>query len=171
MTAVPLLTQEIATPLGPMLAMAEARGLCMLDFADREGLQIAVKNYTQRFGYTQASGKNAIHALLKKELKAYFEGQQHEFSVPLCLQGTTFQKQVWNALLRLPFAETRTYGGFAKSLGKPKASRAVGRANGLNPISIVVPCHRLIGSDGSLTGYGGGQQRKAALLALENNNA
>lgn len=167
MTLTPLLTRHIATPLGPMIALAEARGLCLLDYVDRDGLDQMIAKYVARFGYVQSTGDSPLLDQLKAELGLYFDGRLTAFSIPLCLQGTQFQQQVWTALRKLPFGETRAYRTFAESIGKPKAIRAVGRANGQNPISIVVPCHRLVGSDGSLTGYGGGQQRKAALLALE----
>ncbi|MFD3514976.1 methylated-DNA--[protein]-cysteine S-methyltransferase [Streptomyces sp. NPDC058657] len=102
-----------------------------------------------------------------EQLNAYFEGELTEFTLPLHLAGTPFQRSVWEQLLTIPYGETRSYGQLAAQLGKAGASRAVGLANGKNPISIVVPCHRVIGSGGSLTGYGGGLDRKRALLALE----
>jgi methylated-DNA-[protein]-cysteine S-methyltransferase len=102
-----------------------------------------------------------------KQLNAYFEGELTEFTLPIHLEGTPFQRTVWAELLKIPYGETRSYGQLALALGKPGASRAVGLANGKNPISIVVPCHRVIGSGGSLTGYGGGLGRKQRLLALE----
>ncbi|MEU8888043.1 methylated-DNA--[protein]-cysteine S-methyltransferase [Streptomyces sp. NPDC048442] len=102
-----------------------------------------------------------------EQLNAYFEGELKEFTLPIHLEGTPFQRTVWAELRKIPYGETRSYGELAKALGKPGASRAVGLANGKNPISIVVPCHRVIGSGGSLTGYGGGLERKQHLLALE----
>ena len=104
---------------------------------------------------------------LINQLDAYFEKKRRRFDLPLDLRGTPFQLHVWDFLLNIPWGETRTYGQTAKTLGRPKAARAVGRAVGTNPVSIVVPCHRIIGSDGSLTGYGGGLDRKTALLELE----
>jgi methylated-DNA-[protein]-cysteine S-methyltransferase len=103
----------------------------------------------------------------EKELREYFAGKRRNFSVPLNMRGTAFQKNVWEALLGIPFGETRTYGELAKQLGSPTASRAVGAANGRNPISIIVPCHRVIGSSGKLTGFAGGLDTKAHLLRLE----
>src|SRR3954469_6800214 len=97
------------------------------------------------------------------QLDAYFSGELHEFDVPLAPAGTPFQRDVWDLLLRIPFGQTATYGRLARELGKPDASRAVGLANGRNPISIIIPCHRVIGSTGELTGYGGGLPRKAWL--------
>ncbi|MFD5750760.1 methylated-DNA--[protein]-cysteine S-methyltransferase [Streptomyces sp. NPDC127033] len=102
-----------------------------------------------------------------RQLTAYFDGELTAFDVPFTLRGTPFQRQVWERLLRIPYGETRSYGELAEELGKPGASRAVGLANGKNPISIIVPCHRVIGSTGSLTGYGGGLSRKQRLLAFE----
>jgi methylated-DNA-[protein]-cysteine S-methyltransferase len=101
------------------------------------------------------------------QLEAYFAGERTTFDVPLDLRGTEFQQLVWRALLEIPYGETRTYGSLARALSRPNAARAVGLANGHNPVGIIVPCHRVIGADGSLTGYGGGLDRKRALLALE----
>lgn len=103
----------------------------------------------------------------KQQLAEYFAGDRTTFELPLAMEGTEFQKQVWKALLDIPFGVTMSYGELARKIGKPNASRAVGLANGRNPISIIVPCHRVIGSNGSLTGYGGGLPRKEALLSLE----
>ena len=102
-----------------------------------------------------------------RQLAEYFDGTRREFDLPLRLQGTTFQTRVWRELTEIPYGETRSYGQLAKRIDKPSASRAVGLANGRNPISILVPCHRVIGADGSLTGYGGGIERKRWLLAHE----
>jgi len=104
---------------------------------------------------------------LVKQLDAYFSKKRRRFEIPLDLRGTPFQLRVWELLLTIPWGETRTYGQIAKALSRPKASRAVGRAVGANPVSIVVPCHRIIGSNGRLTGYGGGLERKTALLEHE----
>ncbi|MFF8918718.1 methylated-DNA--[protein]-cysteine S-methyltransferase [Streptomyces sp. NPDC015032] len=102
-----------------------------------------------------------------RQLDAYFAGELREFDLPLHLDGTPFQRSVWEQLLLIPYGETRSYGELAEILGKPGASRAVGLANGKNPVSIIVPCHRVIGTSGSLTGYGGGLDRKQRLLAFE----
>ena len=106
----------------------------------------------------------------ERQLKEYFEGKRQRFSIPLDMRGTEFQKSVWEALVRIPFGETRSYGEIAKQIGRPKAMRAVGAANGSNPIPIVVPCHRVIGSSGELTGFGGGLETKARLLEIEGRN-
>jgi methylated-DNA-[protein]-cysteine S-methyltransferase len=102
-----------------------------------------------------------------EQLDQYFAGERTEFDLELDLRGTQFQKDVWNALLTIPYGETRSYGEIARQIGRPDRARAVGAANGSNPVSIIVPCHRVIGSDGSLTGYGGGLPRKRFLLDLE----
>jgi methylated-DNA-[protein]-cysteine S-methyltransferase len=102
-----------------------------------------------------------------QQLKEYFSGARREFDLPLKLQGSEFQQSVWHELLKIPFGETRSYGQLAKRLGNPNGSRAVGLANGRNPIAIIVPCHRVIGADGSLTGFGGGIERKEWLLSHE----
>ncbi|MFD3534989.1 methylated-DNA--[protein]-cysteine S-methyltransferase [Streptomyces sp. NPDC058664] len=106
-----------------------------------------------------------------RQLDAYFAGELNAFDLPLKLIGTPFQKRVWEQLLRIPYGETRTYGELAEELGNPAASRAVGLANGKNPVSIIVPCHRVIGAGGGLTGYGGGLDRKQRLLAFESGAA
>jgi methylated-DNA-[protein]-cysteine S-methyltransferase len=105
------------------------------------------------------------------QLREYFAGQRRSFDVPLTLQGTPFQRQVWAALCEIPYGETTSYGELAARLGRPNAARAVGLANGRNPIGIIVPCHRVVGADGALTGYGGGLDRKEHLLAFERDQA
>ncbi|WP_258564022.1 methylated-DNA--[protein]-cysteine S-methyltransferase [Streptomyces himalayensis] len=106
-------------------------------------------------------------AEIATQLKAYFAGELKEFTLPLHLHGTPFQRTVWEQLRKIPYGETRSYGELAHELGNPKASRAVGLANGRNPVGIIVPCHRVVGADGSLTGYGGGLERKQQLLDFE----
>ena len=108
---------------------------------------------------------------VRRQLDAYFAGQLQQFDLPLAPEGTAFQKQVWGQLSRIPFGQTISYGELARRIGNPKASRAVGAANGQNPISIIVPCHRVIGADGTLTGFGGGLTTKQALLDHEQRHA
>lgn len=103
-----------------------------------------------------------------QQLQQYFDGTREHFDLPLAAKGTSFQKQVWEALVNIPYGKTTSYGEIAKQLGRPKASRAVGAANGANPLAVLVPCHRVIGSNGTLTGYAGGVEIKAGLLELEN---
>jgi AraC family transcriptional regulator, regulatory protein of adaptative response / methylated-DNA-[protein]-cysteine methyltransferase len=162
-----LLYTRLLTPLGPMIAMAEDRGLVLLEFVDRPALSAEVEELRSRYGYTSAPGRNTHLDRVEEEITAYFAGTLQNFSVPLITPGTEFQNRVWTALRRLGYGVTSTYGSVAESIGSPNASRAVGHANGQNRISIIIPCHRVIGSDGSLTGYGGGQPRKAFLLDLE----
>jgi methylated-DNA-[protein]-cysteine S-methyltransferase len=120
-----------------------------------------------RLGELVEDRKHLVLCETERQLKEYFEGKRRSFSVALDMRGTRFQNDVWEALLAIPFGETRSYGQLAKQLGNPKATRAVGAANGRNPISIVVPCHRVIGSSGKLTGFAGGLDTKAHLLELE----
>lgn len=133
--------------------------------ADEEGLKEI------RFGWEIKEGeKEENHPLLqfaKKELEEYFQGKRKDFSVPLKPDGTVFQKKVWKALTEIPYGETRTYGEIAAAVGNEKASRAVGMANHCNPIPIIIPCHRVIGKNGKLTGYAGGLEKKTVLLELE----
>ena len=115
--------------------------------------------------YTEAVFSEAID-----QLKDYFKGERKRFDLELSVQGTAFQKSVWKELVKIPYGETISYGELAQRIGNPKASRAVGLANGKNPISIIIPCHRVIGKDGSLTGFGGGLEAKKALLEFEKSN-
>jgi methylated-DNA-[protein]-cysteine S-methyltransferase len=121
-----------------------------------------------RLGELVEDGEYPILRETERQLKEYFEGNRRSFSLALDMRGTRFQNDVWAALLAIPFGETRSCGQLAKQLGNPKATRAVGAANGRNPISIVIPCHRVIGSSGKLTGFAGGLDTKAHLLELEN---
>ena len=159
--------KRFSTPLGPMIAMAEARGVVMLEFIDRPALPDEIDELTTRYGYAAVPGDNPHLDQLETELTLYFSGELREFRVPLHLPGTPFQQAAWAALLKVPYGETRSYGQQAALLERPNAARAVGRANGQNRVSIVVPCHRIIGQAGALTGYGGGQPRKRFLLDLE----
>jgi methylated-DNA-[protein]-cysteine S-methyltransferase len=121
-----------------------------------------------RYAYTPApAGNDAILDAARRQLDQYFAGKLRAFDLPLAPQGTAFQQRVWQALLAIPYGMTRSYGQQAAAIGSPQASRAVGLANGRNPISIIIPCHRVIGANGSLTGYGGGMERKQLLLELE----
>jgi len=121
-----------------------------------------------RYAYAPApAGKDKILDAARRQLDQYFAGKLRAFDLPLSPKGTAFQQRVWQALLTIPYGVTRSYGQQAAAIGSPQASRAVGLANGRNPISIVIPCHRVIGANGSLTGYGGGMARKQLLLELE----
>jgi methylated-DNA-[protein]-cysteine S-methyltransferase len=120
-----------------------------------------------RLGELVANDRNPVLVETERQLGEYFSGKRKEFSVTLDMRGTRFQKDVWEALLAIPFGETRSYGQLAKQLGNPRATRAVGAANRRNPISIIVPCHRVLGASGKLTGFAGGLEVKAHLLRLE----
>ena len=158
---------RILTPLGPMLAGVTHEGVVILEFTDRRMLETQLQRLARKLGCVFVPGQNAIGQQLEQELSAYFEGRLRAFSVPLRPAGTEFQRAAWRVLESIPYGETRSYGEQARLLGRPSAVRAVARANGDNPIAIVVPCHRVIGADGTLTGYGGGLWRKRWLLHLE----
>lgn len=164
----PLLTiTRIPTPLGPMVAAAGERALFLLEFADRRMLETQIKTIRRRLGCVFAPGTNAVLKRTAKELAEYFAGTRLRFDVPLEAPGTPFQQAVWSGLARIPSGETVSYGALARDLGRAAAVRAVARAVGDNRIAILVPCHRVVGSDGNLTGYGGGLWRKRRLLEIE----
>jgi methylated-DNA-[protein]-cysteine S-methyltransferase len=146
--------RTVASPIGPLRLFAAVDQLVGLYFAGRPAP-------------AGIEGAAAVLDDTASQLAEYFAGRRRSFALPLAPPGTGFQRRVWDALLQIPCGETRSYGALAHSLGRPAASRAVGAANGRNPISIIVPCHRLIGADGALTGYGGGIAAKRWLLALE----
>ena len=162
-----IVTAWIESPFGPLIAAATSKGICLLEFTDRRMLDNQFKRLRKYFKCAIIPGENNHLVQLKKELKEYFEGTRKTFSVKLVFPGSPFEQQVWNALLRIPSATTASYEDVAKMIGKPKASRAVGRANGFNRIAIVIPCHRVINKSGELGGYGGGVWRKRMLLELE----
>jgi AraC family transcriptional regulator of adaptative response/methylated-DNA-[protein]-cysteine methyltransferase len=162
-----LVAEEIATPLRPMLAVASERGICLLEFLDRRAIATALRALRRRFGVPIVPGSSAHVARLRTELGAYFDGRLRRFEVPLDLAGTEFQRSVWRRLQEIPFGETVSYTRVAREVGRRDAVRAVGRANGQNPVAIVVPCHRVVRTDGSLCGYGGGLWRKRWLLQHE----
>jgi AraC family transcriptional regulator of adaptative response/methylated-DNA-[protein]-cysteine methyltransferase len=157
----------IESPLGPMLAAAGEQGVCLLEFVDRRALATQITTLRRRFAAVIRPGTNAHLHQLKRELAAYFSGRASAFSVTLEALGTPFQTRVWNALRAIPSGTTRSYLQIARQIGRPTATRAVARANGDNRLAILIPCHRVIGSDGTLTGYGGGVWRKEWLLEHE----
>ena len=159
--------QRISTPLGPMLAGATEKGLCLLEFTDRKMLETQLERLRKYYKSVPLQGSSPIIEQVKQELDEYFSGERTDFSVPLDLKGSDFQVRVWNVLQEIPYGVTRSYRDQAVALGDLKAIRAVARANGDNRIAIVIPCHRVIGSDGKLVGYGGGLWRKQWLLELE----
>ena len=152
----------IDSPIGPLTLIAEDGRLA--------GVHMELTRYdpdAQALGTEVAAGSEPVLAEAGRQLTAYFDGELTDFDLPLTLDGSRFQRSVWAGLQDIPYGETISYGELARRIGQPSASRAVGLANGRNPVSIVVPCHRVIGADGSLTGYGGGMDRKRFLLALE----
>lgn len=158
---------RILTPLGPMVAGATEKGLCLLEFFDRRMLETQLKRLTKLLNANFVPGEHKLFSELNQQLKEYFSGKLTVFSIPLDLPGTEFQKKVWQVLMEIPFGKTRCYQEQAECINNPKAVRAVAKANGDNRISIIIPCHRVIGKNGSLTGYGGGLWRKQRLLELE----
>ena len=158
---------KISTPLGKMVAAASDEGICLLEFTEGRTLESDYGNLTSIFNTRVKRGSNSHIRNLKKQLKEYFRGKRKEFDLPLVIEGTKFQKDIWDDLLKIPFGETSTYLKQAETVGKPGALRAVGHANASNKIAIVIPCHRVIGHDGTLVGYGGGLQRKKWLLEHE----
>jgi methylated-DNA-[protein]-cysteine S-methyltransferase len=152
---------QIASPLGPLLVTLQhdqLTNVCMNQQKRAVAIQPEWINEDKPF------------RSLAEQFYQYFLGKRHQFDIPIRLQGTTFQEIVWNELLSIPYGTTTTYGELAKRIGNPKAVRAVGMANGQNPIPIIVPCHRVIGSNGKLTGFSGGLHNKAMLLSLEENS-
>jgi methylated-DNA-[protein]-cysteine S-methyltransferase len=148
---------EVESPIGLLRLAADAEGLRQIDFLGAEPRPLPA-------GWVHDAQRLAP---VVEQLRSYFAGTLREFDLPLAPQGTPFQRGVWSRLCEIPYGETTSYGELARRVGNPKASRAVGLANGRNPIPIVIPCHRVIGSNGSLTGYGGGLPIKEHLLALE----
>ena len=158
---------RLPTPLGPMLAAASGDALVLLEFVDRRALPTQVRRIRERMGAVFVPGRNALIDQTHRELQEYFAGERRVFDLPLATPGTGFQRDVWGALLQIPYGETRSYGELARAVGRPTAVRAVGRANGHNALGIAVPCHRVVGAGGKLVGYGGGLWRKQRLLELE----
>jgi methylated-DNA-[protein]-cysteine S-methyltransferase len=142
---------QFSSPVGPLTLEGDDRSLTRLGFGEPAAPQ----------GDAQAVGAAAI------QLEQYFAGERTEFDLDIELQGTPFERRVWDAVRAIPYGETASYAEIARRVGSPSACRAVGRANGRNPIAVIVPCHRVVGSDGSLTGYAGGVEMKRALLELE----
>lgn len=171
MTSEPLRYCHMDTPFGPVLLAGDEAGLRRLDFRNARST-IAARSRGRKAGRDSSiapdwSEDPKPFREVVRQLDLYFAGRLRDFDVPLAPEGTPFQLRVWEALCGIPYGETTSYGAVAARIGRPSASRAVGMANGRNPISIIVPCHRVIGSTGALTGYGGGIEMKARLLAFE----
>ena len=150
-----------------MLALADEHGLALLEFVDRRGLERELQSLQRKLKRSILPGENRHLAQIERELEAYFAGRDLKFKTPSVLSGSPFQRAVWNALTAIPPGTTRSYAEVAAAISEPKAVRAVGRANGDNKLCLIVPCHRVIGADGTLTGYGGGLWRKQWLLDHE----
>ncbi len=163
-------TKKIETPLGSMFACAVDKGICLLQFTDQEMLETELKNLAKKMNATILQGDNKYFEILEIQLAEYFAGKRKIFSVPLVTLGSDFQNSVWLQLQSTEHGKTTSYKDQAISINKPKAVRAVANANGKNKILILIPCHRIIGSDGKLTGYSGGIWRKEWLLKLEEGN-
>jgi len=157
----------LETPLGPMAAGATGDAVCLLEFTDRRMLEAQVQTLKRRLGLPVLPGESPLLERLRSELAEYFAGRRRSFDLPLSYPGTPFQQRVWDALREIPYGETRSYAEIARELGIPGAARAVGRANGLNRIAVLIPCHRVVNADGGLGGYGGGLWRKLRLLEVE----
>ena len=158
---------HIDTPVGKMRIGASDEGICLFDFQYRKSIDSIMKRIETLSGKKFTEGEHPYFKLLEQQINEYFLGIRKEFDLPLHLVGTPFQKSVWEGLLQIPYGETRSYKQQSIFLGNEKAIRAVATANGENGIAIIIPCHRVIGTNGSLTGYGGGLQRKKWLLDLE----
>jgi methylated-DNA-[protein]-cysteine S-methyltransferase len=156
--------KTMKSPVGELKLVASDKGLAAILWENDSPRRV-------RFAPISEDKNNPVLLEAERQLKDYFSGKRKSFSVKLDFKGTEFQKKVWAALLTIPFGETRSYGQIAKQIKNPKAVRAVGAANGKNPISIIAPCHRVIGSTGKLTGFAGGLEAKACLLALEEKQA
>ena len=164
----PVLTiARIPTELGPMVAAADERALMLLEFADRRMLETQIKTLRRRLGCVFAPGSNPVLERATQEFAEYLAGERRRFTVPLATPGTDFQKAVWERLERIPYGTTVSYSSVARDLRRRAAVRAVARAVGDNRIAVIVPCHRVVGANGDLTGYGGGLWRKKRLLEIE----
>lgn len=157
------------TPLGPMLAIADEEALYLLEFVDRRGLEREIERLRQKTKSAIIPGCTKPINSIERELSLYFEGALKEFKTPLILLGSPFQKHVWAELVKIPPGETRSYSEIAIAIGRPSAFRAVAQANGANQFAIIIPCHRVINTNGELGGYGGGITRKKWLINHERN--
>jgi len=164
--SVELYSHEMVTPLGAMIAVASDRGLALCEFVDRPMLPTQMQRIEALFGAVVVRDHEILRQT-QRELDEYFSGTRETFTIPLLLDGSAFQMSVWRELQKIPFGSTTSYDSIAMRLNRRGGARAVGRANGDNRIAIVVPCHRVINADGSLSGYGGGKHRKRWLLEHE----
>ena len=159
------------SPVGTLLLAATDSAVCSLEFVDAASLEARLHSLRQRVAGAVVTATNRCLALVRNQLEEYFEGRRRAFDVPLSFVGTAFQQKVWTALLEIRYGETWSYLQLAEHVGDAGATRAVGMANGANPIAIVIPCHRVVNASGELGGYGGGLWRKRVLLDLEKGQA
>lgn len=159
--------ESCESPVGPLMVAATTDAVCLVHFCEKAALAGQLDALRARHASTLSAALNPHLARLRVQLAEYFAGVRREFDVPLYFPGSPFQEQVWAMLLRIPYGERWSYLDVAMRLGDPRATRAVGAANGANPIAIVIPCHRVVNADGQLGGYGGGLWRKRVLLDLE----
>ncbi len=152
--------KKVESPVGKLTLVASDKGLVAVLWENDKPTRVRLAQLIEKKSHS-------VLLEAERQLKEYFAGKRKSFSIPLDMRGTHFQRSVWEALLAIPFGETRTYGQLAQQVGNPQAARAVGAANGRNPISIIVPCHRVIGSSGKLTGFAGGLETKEQLLDME----
>lgn len=162
---------RFTTPLGPMFACATSQGICLLEFTNRRMLETEFEDLKKRLNAVILPGENKFLIQVQKELLEYFNGARKLFTVPLDTPGTDFQNKVWKKLQQVPYGETCSYKQLATSMNNPMAIRAVASANGHNRIAIIIPCHRIIGENGNLTGYGGGLPRKKWMIDFERENS
>ncbi len=162
-----IVSRSLESPIGPLTVCASAFAVCLLEFGNRRSAKSHMEAIEKRFGCTVLPGQSKHIDQLADELTQYFTGRLTRFATALDYRGTSFQVSVWKGLLRIPYGETTSYEQLAKRVGRPGAQRAVGTANGRNPIAIVIPCHRVVNKNGRLGGYGGGLWRKQFLLDLE----
>lgn len=162
---------KIDTPVGKMIIGATNKGVCLFDFEYRKVLPAIFKRLKKHHNCDIIDGKLHYHEIAAQQIGEYFNGDRMSFDLPIVLTGTEFQKNVWNELQKIPYGTTRTYMELARSLGDENTIRAVARANGENCLAIIIPCHRVVGTNGSLTGYAGGLQNKKWLLEFEAKNA
>jgi methylated-DNA-[protein]-cysteine S-methyltransferase len=160
-------TQPFSTPYGDLVLGAYKGRLCLCDWRYRKMRDAIDSRICNRLGAKMAEGYDTVQDKTRQQLLEYFEGKRTDFDLPLLFAGTSFQEEVWSALMDVPYGTTTTYLALARKLGKEGAVRAVAAANGANALAIIVPCHRVVGSDGALVGYAGGMRAKSALLKLE----
>jgi len=158
---------DIETPIGTMVATASETQLLLLEFSHRRMLDTQLDRVRRALTCEFERGESPVFGIVRAQLEEYFAGDRREFDIPLHVPGTPFQTRVWNELRKIPSGTTTSYARIAEAIGQPTAVRAVARANGDNRVAIIIPCHRVIGSDGQLVGYGGGLWRKRRLLQLE----